>query len=70
MAYIMAEPLCRQPALPSPYYFRTIQHGFEANGLPAESLQEAWDRTLDEVWTGKVDRPKKKPTPHRGGQER
>lgn len=33
MAYIMAEPMSRQPALPSPYYYRAIQQGFEANGL-------------------------------------
>lgn len=58
MAYIMAEPLCRQPALPSPYYYRAIQQGFEANGLPVESLEEAWNRTIDEVWSGKVERLK------------
>ena len=58
MAYIMAEPLCCQPALPSPYYYRAIQQGFEANGLPVESLEEAWNRTIDEVWLGKVERPK------------
>ncbi len=69
MVYIMAEPLCRQPALPSPYYYRVIQRGFETNGLPAESLQEAWDRTIDEVWSGKADRSKK-PTPRSRGQER
>ena len=58
MAYIMAEPLCRQPALPSPYYYRAIQQGFEANGLPVESLEEAWNRTIDEIWLGKVERLK------------
>ena len=60
MAYIMAEPTCRQPALPSPHYFLAIQRGFEANGLPLGALKEAWDRTIDEVWSGKVDRPKSK----------
>ncbi len=60
MAYVMAEPMCRQPALPSPYYYRAIQKGYEANGLPVESLEEAWNRTIDEVWSGKVDRPKNK----------
>lgn len=60
MAYIMAEPMCRQPALPSPYYYRAIQQGFEANGLSVESLEEAWNRTIDEVWSGKVDRPQKR----------
>ena len=58
MAYIMAEPMSRQPALPSPYYYRAIQQGFEANGLPVESLEEAWNRTIDEIWLGKVGRLK------------
>ena len=48
----------RQPALPSPYYYRAIQQGFEANGLPVESLEEAWNRTIDEIWLGKVERLK------------
>ena len=58
MAYIMAEPMSRHPALPSPYYYRAIQQGFEANGLPVESLEEAWNRTIDEIWLGKVERLK------------
>lgn len=41
MAYIMAEPMCRQPALPSPYYYRTIRQGFESNDLPVDLLKEA-----------------------------
>ena len=49
MVYIMAELYCRQPALLSPYYYRVIQRGFEANGLPVESLQAAWDRTVGEA---------------------
>ena len=56
MVYIMAEPYCRQPALLSPYYYRVIRRGFEANGLPVESLQAAWSRTIDEVWSGKLDK--------------
>lgn len=60
MVYIMAEPYCRQPALPSPYYYRVIQRGFEANGLPVESLEEAWNRTVDEVFSGKLDKPRNK----------
>ena len=59
MVYIMAEPMFRQPTLPSPYYYRAIQQGFEANGLPVESLEEAWNRTIDEIWLGKVERLKK-----------
>ena len=60
MVYIMAEPMCRQPALPYPSYYRAIQQGFEANGLPVEALEEAWNRTIDEVWSGKVDKSKDK----------
>ena len=70
MAYIMAEPMCRQPALPYPRYYRAIQQGFEANGLPVESLEEAWNRTIDEVWSGKVDRPQKRNKVKPKGQER
>ena len=61
MVYIMAELYCRQPALLSPYYYRVIQRGFEANGLPVESLQAAWSRTIDEVWSGRIDKPKRAP---------
>ena len=66
MVYIMAESYCRQPALPSPYYYRVIQRGFEANGLPVESLQAAWSRTIDEVWSGRIDKPKRAPERNRG----
>ena len=66
MVYIMAEPYCRQPALPSPYYYRVIQRGFEANGLPVDSLRDAWSRTIDEVWSGRVDKPKRAPERNRG----
>ena len=66
MVYIMAEPYCRQPALPSPYYYRVIQRGFEANSLPVESLQAAWSRTIDEVWSGRIDKPKRAPERNRG----
>ena len=66
MAYIMAEPLCRQPALPSPYYYRVIQRGFEANGLPVDSLRDAWSKTIDEVWSSRIDKPKRAPERNRG----
>ena len=66
MVYVMTEPLCRQPALPSTYYYRVIQQGFEANGLPVESLEEAWNRTIDEVFSGKIDKPQaKQPLKHK-----
>ena len=70
MAYIMAEPMCRQPALPSPYYYRAIQQGFEANGLPVESLEEAWNRTIDEIWLGKTDKPKNRKVDRNKNPER
>ena len=70
MVYVMAEPLCRQPALPSPGYYHAIQQGFESNGLPVEALEEAWNRTIDEVWSGKVDRPQKRNKAKPKGQER
>ena len=66
MAYIMAEPMSREPALPSPEYYRTIQQGFEANRIPADSLKEAWDRTIDEMCSGTMERPDRpKSTKHR-----
>ena len=70
MVYIMAEPYCRQPALPSPYYYRVIQRGFEANGLPVESLQAAWDRAVEEVIAGKRDKTRNKKSERREEQER
>ena len=70
MAYIMAEPTCRQPALPSPYYFLAIQRGFEDNGLPLGALKEAWDRTVDEVWSGKLEKPKDRKRSKNRDQER
>lgn len=51
-------------------YYRAIQQGFEANGLSVESLEEAWNRTIDEVWSGKVDRPQKRNKVKPKGQER
>lgn len=60
MVYIMAEPYCRRPALPFSYYYRVIQRGFEANGLPVEALQDARNRTIDEVFSGKVNKPRNK----------
>ena len=50
--------------------YRAIQQGFEANGLSVESLEEAWNRTIDEVWSGKVDRPQKRNKVKPKGQER
>ena len=46
MAYVMAEEWSRQPALPSETYYGIIQRGFEENGLPVSSLEDARDRTI------------------------
>ena len=70
MAYIMAEPMCRTPALPSPEYYHTIRQGLVANRIPADSLKEAWNRTIDEVRAGKQDRSKPKKRTNRRDQER
>ena len=64
MVYIMN--LKMNFGLPSPYYYRVIQRGFEANGLPVDSLRDAWSRTVDEVWSGRIDKPKRAPERNRG----
>ena len=46
MAYVMAEEWSRYPALPSETYYGIIQRGFEENGLPVSSLENARDRTI------------------------
>ena len=46
MVYIMAEPLCRQPALPSETYYGIIRRGFMENHLSVSSLEDARDRTI------------------------
>ena len=46
MAYVMAEEWSRHPALPSETYYGIIQRGFEENGLPVSSLEDARDRTI------------------------
>lgn len=53
MVYIMAEPLCRQPALPSETYYGIIQRGFEENHLPVSSLEGARDRTIQALREGR-----------------
>ena len=70
MAYIMAEPMCRTPAMPSPEYYHTIRQGLVANRIPADSLKEAWNRAIDEVRAGKQDRSKPKKRTNRRDQER
>ena len=47
-----------------------IQRGFEANGLPVDSLRDAWSRTIDEVFSGKLDKPRNKKSERRKEPER
>lgn len=50
MAYIMTEnSKWQQPTMPSSYYFEGIWRGFEQNGLPTESLTQAWIHAAEEV---------------------
>ena len=50
MAYIMTEnSRWQQPTMPSSYYFEGIWRGFEQNGLPTESLTQAWMHAAEEV---------------------
>ena len=46
MVYVMAEEWRRHPALPSETYYGIIRRGFEENGLPVSSLEDARDRTI------------------------
>ena len=46
MVYVMAEEWSRHPALPSETYYGIIRRGFEENGLPVGSLEDARDRTI------------------------
>ena len=50
MVYIMAEPLCRQPALPSETYYGIIRRGFKENHLSVSSLEDARNRTIQALW--------------------
>lgn len=48
MAYVMTNLPQRVPSLPSPYYFGSIQEGYEDNGLPEEALQQALSHAFEE----------------------
>ena len=50
MVYVMAEPLCRQPALPSETYYGIIRRGFKENHLSVSSLEDARNRTIQALW--------------------
>lgn len=57
MAYVMTE-LCREPAIPSNYYYDGILEGYRQNGLPAAELKKAWEHCVEEVHqeTGRINR--------------
>lgn len=48
MAYVMTD-LCREPAMPSSYYYNGIETGYRQNGLPVSALKRAWDHAAREV---------------------
>ena len=48
MAYVMTD-MCKEPALPSVYYYGGIETGYRQNGLPVSVLAKAWDNCVKEV---------------------
>ena len=48
MAYVMTD-LCKEPALPSVFYYGGIETGYRQNGLPVSALAKAWDHCVKEV---------------------
>ena len=54
MAYVMAEEWSRHPALPSETYYGIIHRGYEENGLPVSSLEDARDRTIQALREGRM----------------
>ena len=48
MAYVMTD-LCREPSMPSNYYYNGILEGYQQNGLPTASLKRAWEHCVKEV---------------------
>ena len=48
MAYVMTE-LCKEPSIPSFYYYNGILEGYRQNGLPTASLKQAWEHCVEEV---------------------
>jgi len=68
MAYVMTD-LCREPTLPSSYYYNGIMQGYRQNGLPVASLKRALDRTIREVQKA-AERVLPKPPKGRNNHER
>lgn len=48
MAYVMTE-LCKEPSIPSFYYYGGILEGYRQNGLPTQPLKQAWEHCVEEV---------------------
>ena len=48
MAYVMTE-LCKEPSIPSFYYYGGILEGYRQHGLPTASLMQAWKHCVEEV---------------------
>lgn len=44
MAYVMTD-LCKEPAMPSSYYYNGIMAGYRQNGLPVSALRRVWQQT-------------------------
>ena len=47
-AYVMTE-LCKEPSIPSHYYYNGILDGYRQNGLPTQPLKQAWEHCVEEV---------------------
>lgn len=74
MAYVMTE-LCKEPAVPSGYYYNGILKGYRQNGLPTDILKQAWKHCVEEVYqeTGQINRlfcDYTKPPKRKNGHER
>lgn len=56
MAYIMTER-CKEPAVPSNFYYNGILEGYRQNGLPTAALKRAWEHSAKEVhaWTTQLN---------------
>jgi gamma-glutamylcyclotransferase (GGCT)/AIG2-like uncharacterized protein YtfP len=76
MAYVMTGGnLWREAAMPSEYYYRGIQDGYQQNGLPVSKLKAALAHTSMEIFQkakgrSETDFARSKPPKRRNGHER
>jgi hypothetical protein len=76
MAYVMTgSNLWREAAMPSEYYYRGIQDGYQQNGLPVSKLKAALAHTSMEIFQkakgrSETDFARSKPPKRRNGHER